>query len=101
LDTADRKSTLRKTITVSSQQSPLNLLEVRNDAVHVSRMKIVGLFAGIGGFEHGLMRAGHDSELLCEIDEHARSVLHARFPGIQLKPDVELSRWRGVVRAGL
>jgi DNA (cytosine-5)-methyltransferase 1 len=73
---------------MSSPQSPLNFLEARNDAVYASRMKIVGLFAGIGGFELGLMKAGHDSELLCEIDEHARSVLHARFPGVLLKPDV-------------
>lgn len=51
-------------------------------------MRIAGLFAGIGGFELGLMKAGHESDLLCEIDEHARLVLHERFPGIRVKKDI-------------
>ena len=33
------------------------------------RMKVVGLFAGIGGFEIGLGQAGHDAVLLSEEDE--------------------------------
>jgi C-5 cytosine-specific DNA methylase len=32
-------------------------------------MKVAGLFAGIGGFELGLARAGHEAVLLCEIWE--------------------------------
>lgn len=51
-------------------------------------MKFAGLFAGIGGFELGLSRAGHRTELLCEIDEAAKAVLAARFPDIPLVSDV-------------
>jgi DNA (cytosine-5)-methyltransferase 1 len=40
-------------------------------------LKVVGLFSGIGGIEHGLRRAGHTPEFLCEIDEAARQVLRA------------------------
>jgi DNA (cytosine-5)-methyltransferase 1 len=41
--------------------------------------RAVGLFAGIGGIELGLERAGWTTELLCEIDPLARDVLSARF----------------------
>lgn len=51
-------------------------------------MKFAGLFAGIGGFELGLSRAGHRTELLCEIDEAAKAVLAARFPDIPLASDI-------------
>lgn len=43
------------------------------------RMRSVGLFAGIGGFEVGLQRAGIDTELLCEYWEPASDVLRRRF----------------------
>lgn len=42
-------------------------------------MRTVGLFAGIGGFEVGLRRAGIDSELLCEYWDPAARVLRRRF----------------------
>ncbi len=48
----------------------------------------VGLFAGIGGIEHGLHLAGHRTTLLCEIDEHARAILRARFGDCALEVDV-------------
>src|SRR5262245_55237939 len=50
---------------------------VRNGA---KSLRVVGLFAGIGGIEIGLAEAGHRSALLCEIDNAARAVLtqHAR-----------------------
>lgn len=49
---------------------------------------IVGLFAGVGGLERGLHRAGHRTSLLCENDPVAVEVLRARFPGIVLHEDV-------------
>lgn len=51
-------------------------------------LSCVGLFAGIGGIEFGLHYAGHTTEVLCEIDEGARAVLAARFPGAVLENDV-------------
>ena len=57
----------------------------KNDPIeHV----VAGLFAGIGGFEKGLSAAGHQTELLCEVDPLARAVLEARFPGIRLYDDI-------------
>lgn len=52
------------------------------------QITVAGLFAGIGGIEVGLHRAGHRTELLCEWDDAARRVLEHRFPGIPLPSDV-------------
>jgi DNA (cytosine-5)-methyltransferase 1 len=48
----------------------------------------VGLFAGIGGIELGLHRAGHRTLTLCEIDPPAKAVLADRFPDLELHSDV-------------
>lgn len=55
-------------------------------------MKAVGLFAGIGGIELGLRRAGHDATLLCEIDPGAKAVLESRFKDLELHSDVTTLR---------
>lgn len=47
----------------------------------------IGLFAGIGGIERGLERAGYRAEMLCEIDPGAQRVLQHRF-GIEVEPDI-------------
>ncbi|MDX2036169.1 MAG: DNA (cytosine-5-)-methyltransferase [Isosphaeraceae bacterium] len=51
-------------------------------------LRVAGLFAGIGGLELGLHRAGHRCELLCEVDRAASAVLAARFPGVDRVDDV-------------
>lgn len=51
-------------------------------------MRIAGLFAGIGGFELGMHRAGHATELLCDVLPAARAVLAARFSGIDYRDDI-------------
>lgn len=48
----------------------------------------VGLFAGIGGVELGLSRAGHETLLLCEFDPAATAVLEERFRGTKRTSDV-------------
>lgn len=48
----------------------------------------VGLFAGIGGIELGLGRAGFEAKLLCEIDDAAQAVLRAGFPDARIADDV-------------
>jgi len=51
-------------------------------------LTVAGLFAGIGGIEVGFHRAGHSTELLCEIDSGARAVLRAHFPDVPIAADV-------------
>ena len=48
----------------------------------------VGLFAGIGGLELGLKKAGFESTLLSENFEPAATVLKARFPASDVVGDV-------------
>ncbi len=57
-------------------------------------MKVVGLFAGIGGIELGLEQAGFQSELLCERWEPARRVLAEQFERNvnEIHPDVTTLR---------
>lgn len=52
------------------------------------KLKVAGLFAGVGGLELGLSRTGHEATLLCEIEEGAQAVLRARFPDLPLHDDV-------------
>lgn len=51
-------------------------------------LRVVGLFAGIGGIEVGLGRAGHSTEYLCEIDQGAVEVLRAHLPNTEVHLDV-------------
>jgi DNA (cytosine-5)-methyltransferase 1 len=51
-------------------------------------MKIAGLFAGIGGFECGLHKAGHTTEFLCDVLPASKAVLQARFPGVDYQTDI-------------
>lgn len=55
---------------------------------HPSSLTSAGLFAGIGGIEYGLERAGFSTQLLCELDSAAQTVLSARFPGVRIESDV-------------
>lgn len=47
----------------------------------------VGIFAGIGGIELGLSRAGHHTEMTCEIDPGAAEVLKRRL-NMHVEPDI-------------
>lgn len=51
-------------------------------------MKVAGLFAGIGGLEIGLSRAGHSAVMLNEILPAAQAVLRARFSESEITSDV-------------
>ena len=52
-------------------------------------MTAVGLFAGIGGVEEGLRRAGAaEAEVLVDNWAPAQEVLRARFPDAKLESDV-------------
>jgi DNA (cytosine-5)-methyltransferase 1 len=55
-------------------------------------MNCAALFAGIGGIELGLERAGHRTRLLCENDPGARAVLNHRFAGVPFHDDVRTLR---------
>jgi DNA (cytosine-5)-methyltransferase 1 len=49
---------------------------------------VVGLFAGVGGIELGLERAGHVTRMLCENDPCACAVLETRMGAIRIHRDI-------------
>jgi DNA (cytosine-5)-methyltransferase 1 len=51
-------------------------------------MGVVGLYAGIGGFELGFQAAGYDPILLADSDEYCRALLETRFPNARVEGDV-------------
>lgn len=54
--------------------------------------RVAGLFAGIGGIElgfHEVLGDKLDTVLLCENWAPAQKVLKARFPGVEVHPDVQ------------
>lgn len=67
-------------------------------------MLVSGLYAGIGGFELGFLRAGHRPILLCDNNPHATQVLGRRFPDACMHSDVttldDLPKETEVVAAG-
>lgn len=52
-------------------------------------LRVAGLFAGVGGLELGLKRAGLETAMLCEVWTPAQAVLAKQFPDITLEPDVQ------------
>lgn len=72
-----------KNISIQFGQRPATPTRVTRDPLNS-----VGLFAGVGGLELGLARAGHVTNLLVEIEPAARAVLQARMSSIDLHDDV-------------
>jgi DNA (cytosine-5)-methyltransferase 1 len=80
---AKRKvDTSQLTLAPAPRSAPPALSEERTP------LRVAGLFAGIGGFELGLARAGHHTSLLCEIEPGAREVLAHHFPDTYVHDDV-------------
>ncbi len=55
-------------------------------------MNVVSLFAGIGGFELGLERAGMNVVAQCEISAKCRHLLATHWPGVQQFGDIREMR---------
>ena len=52
------------------------------------KLKVAGLFAGIGGIEYGLHRSGMETVFLCELDSKAQEVLRQHFPKVPVHDDI-------------
>lgn len=56
----------------------------------VSRLKVLDLFAGIGGFTLGMEKTSlYETVAFCEWDEKAKKVLAKNFPGIYCYSDIK------------
>lgn len=64
----------------------------------MSKLKVLDLFAGIGGFSLGLHRTGgFETVAFCEINEFCQKVLAKNFPNIPIFPDVRTLDYDGTV----
>jgi len=55
----------------------------------MTKLRVLDLFSGIGGFSLGLERTGgFETVAFCEVDERARSVLRKHWPSVPCFPDV-------------
>lgn len=52
-------------------------------------MKFASFFAGIGGFDLGLQRAGMTPAFHCEIDPHCQLILKRHWPEVPLHGDIQ------------
>ena len=62
----------------------------------MASLTVGSLFAGIGGIDLGLQRAGHRIVWHSEIDKFASRVLEKHFPGVPNLGDVTKIEWRHV-----
>lgn len=91
---AVRASCTVQMVSMTKRNAPVRQLELlrprgaKPAAESRGPLAVAGLFAGVGGLELGLRRAGHEARLLCEIEPGAHAVLRERFPGVQLHHDV-------------
>ena len=59
-----------------------------NNRLKTVPLKMVSLFAGIGGFELGFKQVGIETIMECEIDPIAKHVLKTNFPDVTLVDDI-------------
>lgn len=52
-------------------------------------MNVLSLFAGIGGFDLGLEKAGFKTIAFCEIDKHCQKVLKRHWPNVPIFSDIK------------
>lgn len=65
-----------------------------------TKMKVVDLFSGIGGFSLGLERAGMETIAFCEQDEYCKKIISKHWPEVPIHDDIrELdgTQFRGAV----
>lgn len=55
---------------------------------HQKQLKVASFFAGIGGFDLGLERAGMKVVFQCEINPFSQRVLKSRWPNVELHGDI-------------
>lgn len=55
----------------------------------MTKLRVASFFAGIGGFDIGLLKAGMQTVFLCEKNSFCRRVLSHRFPNVKLVGDID------------
>ena len=64
-------------------------------------MKVLDLFAGIGGFTIGFEKAGFETVAFCEIEPYAQKVLRKNWPEVPIYDDVRTITAKRLVYDGI
>lgn len=64
-------------------------------------MKVASFFAGIGGFDLGLERAGMEVVFQCEINPFCQRVLNTRWPDVPLHDDISTLSAKSIPKADI
>jgi hypothetical protein len=68
----------------------------------MSKLKVLDLFSGIGGFSLGLERTnGFETVAFCEINQFARNVLALRWPNVKIYDDVRTLNGQRLIEDGI
>jgi DNA (cytosine-5)-methyltransferase 1 len=65
----------------------------------MSPLRVASFFAGIGGFDLGLERAGMEVVFQCEINPFCQRVLNARWPEVPLHDDISTLSAKSIPKA--
>lgn len=61
----------------------------------MSKLRVLDLFSGIGGFSLGLERTGgFETVAFCEIEDYPRRVLAKHWPGVPIYDDINTARFK-------
>lgn len=77
-----KKSTIKAKPKPKPEPEPDTKIKTGPKPERQTELRVTGLFAGVGGLEQGLAKAGHHTHALCEIDPSARAVLQKRFTAV-------------------
>lgn len=68
----------------------------------MTKLRILDLFSGIGGFSLGLERTGgFETVAFCEIEKHAQKVLKKNWPAVPVYSDVTTLTYEGLKNDGI
>lgn len=67
----------------------------------MTRLRVASFFAGIGGFDLGLERAGMDVVFQCEINQFCQRVLKTRWPDVPLHDDISTLEAKSIPKADI
>lgn len=64
----------------------------------MSKLRVLDLFSGIGGFSYGLAKTGgFETVAFCEIEEFPRKVIAKHFPGVPIYHDITTAQFSEAV----
>ncbi len=85
----DKATPLESLSSADIEESASTTANLSRQNVRPNQMRIVSLFAGIGGFDHAFDIAGGEVVMQCELDKFCQSILRKHWPKAKLVADIK------------